>query len=679
MSKSRQKTPIFLRIVACCTLLVSADIFANFPQNSGEILESFYKYQYKQLYEILPLGQSDLGALLATEQKINNLERIHDRLGAGMEQMLTDKAEATRQKHSLEDFIAEAEENIDTLKKGIQLAQEQIASINAELLTLTQKIDDIGVQIKENKEQIKEYILMSYQKSASLFYEGGTSTDVLQALLVSSTDIGSSILESHTSSILGHVAESMMAKNKDLIAQQYSLRNQVKLLKDEKTHHKFRLSHYKKSEEVQVAYKNRLLDYAKSHQANLSLNYEKNRALDEKVLVEVEELREEYEKRIESFKSLNDCDTITSEVCGYIDKYYEAEKRLRDEYLGRESVQFIWPVKHIPGLSAYYRDVEYRRALNATHYGIDVPVPQGTDIMAPASGYVLYLNAPREGNYGYLAIKHPDGFITVYGHLSEVMVGRFEFVEQGQVFAKSGGTPGTPWAGNMTSGAHLHFEMYREKLVTDPLRYLDLTVFSEAQITKKYSYKYYLDRKKKDPTVDPADLKKSIWLFYLEGRNEIERQQELLATRAAKGFGDWEMWVEEAIEGKIDPAFIMCIGFSESGLGNNLTTEFNIGNVWNTDSGDRRGFASAREGIRAIVATLNGRFLGDYHQMIQLSGWWNPDGTIYASSTVNWHENMTNCLSAIKWEYVSDEFEYRIMSTDIRKYTNAMAKTSDEE
>ena len=108
------------------------------------------------------------------------------------------------------------------------------------------------------------------------------------------------------------------------------------------------------------------------------------------------------------------------------------------------------------------------------------------------------------------------------------------------------------------------------------------------------------------------------------------------------------MWIEESISESIDPTFTMCIGFAERSLGKNLTTNGNIGNVGNTDSGDRRNFDDARSGIRGISSTLNNNWLGGYITIDQLSGWGNVSSPIYASSPTNWHENIVKCMSAIK-------------------------------
>ncbi len=65
-------------------------------------------------------------------------------------------------------------------------------------------------------------------------------------------------------------------------------------------------------------------------------------------------------------------------------------------------------------------------------------MPQGSDIVAPAPGYVYFVQEPAPGRYGYIALKHANGFVTVYGHISEVLVKKFDFVDVGKIFAKTG-------------------------------------------------------------------------------------------------------------------------------------------------------------------------------------------------------------------------------------------------
>ncbi len=103
------------------------------------------------------------------------------------------------------------------------------------------------------------------------------------------------------------------------------------------------------------------------------------------------------------------------------------------------------------------------------HKGIDIGIAQGTPLKAPFDGIVV--SAGQKGGYGGLVIiKHGNGQETRYAHLSQINVSAGDRIKAGQVFALSGGTPGTPGAGN-TTGAHLHFEYRKDGKALDPLKY----------------------------------------------------------------------------------------------------------------------------------------------------------------------------------------------------------------
>lgn len=72
------------------------------------------------------------------------------------------------------------------------------------------------------------------------------------------------------------------------------------------------------------------------------------------------------------------------------------------------------------------------------------------------------------------------------------------------------------------------------------------------------------------------------------------------------------MWVDTALDAKIDPSFMMCIGLAETTLGNHLKTAYNIGNIGNTDSGSTYTFSSPQEWLTWMTATFNNRFLWKY-------------------------------------------------------------------
>ena len=92
---------------------------------------------------------------------------------------------------------------------------------------------------------------------------------------------------------------------------------------------------------------------------------------------------------------------------------------------------------------------------NNVHTGQDFPMKIGSPVSASLDGYVSSINPGSD--YGTaVVIDHPNGYQTVYGHLSERSVNLGDFVSKGQKIGKSGNT------GN-TTGPHLHYEVRQGK------------------------------------------------------------------------------------------------------------------------------------------------------------------------------------------------------------------------
>ena len=87
------------------------------------------------------------------------------------------------------------------------------------------------------------------------------------------------------------------------------------------------------------------------------------------------------------------------------------------------------------------------------HLGIDIAAPEGVNVYAAGTGVVTM--AAGGWNYGYgnvIQIDHGNGYVTVYAHLSTILVSQCQTVGQGAVIGLAGNT------GN-SFGSHLHFEI----------------------------------------------------------------------------------------------------------------------------------------------------------------------------------------------------------------------------
>jgi murein DD-endopeptidase MepM/ murein hydrolase activator NlpD len=100
----------------------------------------------------------------------------------------------------------------------------------------------------------------------------------------------------------------------------------------------------------------------------------------------------------------------------------------------------------------------------AGHPGLDIAVASGSRILATGAGTVL--EAGDDPVYGrFVVIGHGDGYQSLYGHASRLLVRPREHVRAEQVIALSGST-------GVSTAPHLHFEIRRNGQVLDPRRFV---------------------------------------------------------------------------------------------------------------------------------------------------------------------------------------------------------------
>ena len=101
----------------------------------------------------------------------------------------------------------------------------------------------------------------------------------------------------------------------------------------------------------------------------------------------------------------------------------------------------------------------------ADHRAVDVAAPAGTVVTAADRGVVIRAGWNNQGYGQFVIVDHNIDYITLYAHMSEVLVEEGEVVAAGQVLGRVGST------GNST-GPHLHFEIRDFGRRADPLTLL---------------------------------------------------------------------------------------------------------------------------------------------------------------------------------------------------------------
>lgn len=101
---------------------------------------------------------------------------------------------------------------------------------------------------------------------------------------------------------------------------------------------------------------------------------------------------------------------------------------------------------------------------STNHKGIDIAVPEGTDVAAADGGTITKVD--YNGSRGaYVEVTHGNGRKTRYQHLSGYYVQKGDVVKKGQIIAASGNT-------GHSTGPHLHFEVLEGGTPVNPMNYL---------------------------------------------------------------------------------------------------------------------------------------------------------------------------------------------------------------
>jgi len=123
-----------------------------------------------------------------------------------------------------------------------------------------------------------------------------------------------------------------------------------------------------------------------------------------------------------------------------------------------------WPIEHA-GLSSPFglrtHPIDGTRHM---HAGIDLAAERGRVVNAAARGYVV--RAGWVGGYGLMVeLRHPGDLTTRYAHMSALLCAPGDAVDAGQALGLVGKT-------GLSTGPHLHFEVWREGVPRDPLTML---------------------------------------------------------------------------------------------------------------------------------------------------------------------------------------------------------------
>lgn len=466
-------------------------------------LEGTSETQQSSLQEAMGLSSTQE---MVSEQYLKRqqfLEDIKDQLQTAQ----SDYISINRNVRDTTDKLIGVQEERMTLQKQLSLLnlqiEETVSITENVLMQVQEKENDISkleseiriknLEIENQKKMLSEYLTVLYEDENTIHDTTAQDKTInIAKMLLSDKSPEEALRELRYFTVLEATGHDIFEKLEKLLKAQEvdrivleNSRNRLEMLYRQ-------LEEQQATLEMQQAAKAQLLEETKGQETIYQQLLEESQMEQAQVLQDIDLLRDNLKFIQNKIAELGDKfnpDDYKSVFDRGTTNVYEYMKNHKDS-----AFQPRWPVSPSRGVSAYFHDESYRKAMGMVHQAIDIRALQGTPIHAPADG-VVYRVRDNGYGYSYIILAHGGGFMTVYGHVTEIRVKNGEKIIEGQTIGLSGGTPGSLGAGLMTTGAHLHFEVLKGGKHVDPLDYLPLSYLPLNTLPGKY-----LDRITSDQT-----------------------------------------------------------------------------------------------------------------------------------------------------------------------------------
>lgn len=371
----------------------------------------------------------------AQEMSTQEIDALNDAIQAKQQSI----DQLNRQIDSYKDKIEQKQEQEATLYGELDLLDNRIAKTQLDIEAAETEIDLVNVQIaliEQEVHDLEEVMEKDRELVAEILQEIETQDNTLPFQLLFGTDTFSEFFNTleqleAVSSDLQKAVETARASKSRLVEKHEAQQGK----KDQLTELSESLAQEERRLEASVGAKSTLLAATQSSEAQFQ-------AL-------LQDVREEQ--------------AYLNQQISQLQKDIEGKLSATDK-LGNSSI-LSWPIDPtIRGISAYFHDPSYPFRHLFEHSGVDLPAPTGTPIKAAAPGYVAWA---RTGTlYGnYVMIIHTNGLATLYAHMSRMDVSADQFVSRGDVIGAVGST-------GLSTGPHLHFEVRKDGIPTNPFDYL---------------------------------------------------------------------------------------------------------------------------------------------------------------------------------------------------------------
>ncbi len=142
----------------------------------------------------------------------------------------------------------------------------------------------------------------------------------------------------------------------------------------------------------------------------------------------------------------------------------QLQEQIEQQRQREQATPSIWPIDSTVITSGFGLRHDPFTEHPDFHNGIDIGAKAREPVYATADGVIQFAGSDAlRGNY--IEIDHSYGLVSIYMHLSKILVRRGEQVHKGEQIGLAGST-------GRSTGPHLHYEIHKDGKVIDPMDYL---------------------------------------------------------------------------------------------------------------------------------------------------------------------------------------------------------------
>lgn len=343
--------------------------------------------------------------------------------------------EASGQLEGVQNDLSENLQQVQKLDERISETEQELNDLNAQITDLQNSIDEVEANLKTAQE--------SYDSQKTLLdnylieVQETSDTEYLDVLL-SSKNI-SDFLSSYF--LISELASYEM----DLLDDMQARKDEIQLSK------------------TKLEQDREQLATIKANQSKTATILENTKSVRQNFISKLSDQEKEIQAKIDEYNARYD--EINKEILEL------AQGSIASQYIGGE---LAWPVPGYTRITSNY-GMRYHPILhvNKLHTGVDIGAPRGAIFIAANDGVVT--KAGYNSAYGNMVIiDHGGGVSTLYAHGSEILVQVGQTVKRGDPVLKVGST-------GYSTGAHAHFEVRLNGVVTDPLPYITNGLIPQTQ------------------------------------------------------------------------------------------------------------------------------------------------------------------------------------------------------